>query len=152
MMAVEPSGRESVRGVIASRSHTTAAAALVLASAVGWLYAGIIPPMVRQWATDADYSHGFFVVPLALYFAWEKRAALRSAPARPSLAGLAVLAASLVCFVAGQFGAELFLSRVSLIGVIAGLVLFKPHRLSAADARIAGRGGNHRRHRDSGVP
>jgi exosortase len=124
MIAVEPSGRESIRRAIALRSRTTAAAALVLASAVGWLYSDVVPPMVRQWATDEDYSHGFFVVPLALFFAWERRNALRMAERRPSLAGLAVLAASLVCFVAGRFGAELFLTRISLIGVIAGLVLF----------------------------
>ena len=124
MMAVEPSGRQSVRRAIAWQSRTTAAAALVLASAVGWLYSGVIPPMVRQWGADDDYSHGFFVVPLALFFAWERRDALRTAERRPTIAGLAVLAASLVCFVAGQFGAELFLTRISLIGVLTGLVLF----------------------------
>ncbi len=35
-----------------------------------------------------------------------------------------MLAGSLLCFVAGQLGSELFLSRVSIIGVLAGLVLF----------------------------
>ena len=43
---------------------------------------------------------------------------------RPILVGLMVLAGSLLSFVAGQFGSELFLTRVSLIGVLAGLVLF----------------------------
>jgi exosortase len=43
---------------------------------------------------------------------------------KPSLAGLALIAASLVVFVAGRFGAELFLTRVSLLGVLAGVVLF----------------------------
>lgn len=100
------------------------AAALALAGAVAWLYAGVVPRLVRQWATDDDYSHGFFVVPLALYFAWERRDALRRAVPQPSVAGLLLLGASLLCFVAGQFGSELFLTRVSLIGVLAGLVLF----------------------------
>jgi Transmembrane exosortase (Exosortase_EpsH) len=36
----------------------------------------------------------------------------------------ALLAASLLCFIAGQVGSELFLTRVSLIGVLGGLVLF----------------------------
>ena len=97
---------------------------VALAAAVVWLYAGVVPGLVRQWANDEDYSHGFFVVPLAAYFLWERRQQLRDADPHPSAFGLLVLAGSLVCFIAGQFGSELFLSRVSLIGVVAGLVLF----------------------------
>jgi len=107
-----------------SPSRLAAAGALILAGAVGWLYSGVVPGLVRQWANDDDYSHGFFVVPLALFFAWERREALKNAPWQPSAVGLAVLAASLLCYVAGQFGSELFLTRVSFIGVLAGLVLF----------------------------
>jgi exosortase len=98
-------------------------AAFVL-GAGAWLYAGILPALVRQWAHDDDYSHGFFVIPLAAYFVWERRAALRRAPRRPSFVGLPVLLAGLLCLVAGQFGSELFLSRASMVGVVTGLVLF----------------------------
>ena len=102
----------------------TPLAVVALVCTVLWLYAGVIPGLVRQWGNDADYSHGFFVVPLAAYFAWERRQRLQQAQLRPSNAGLLVLAGALLLFIAGQFGAELFLSRVSLIGVLAGLVLF----------------------------
>jgi len=105
-------------------SPRTAIAAVLLVGAVGWLYAGVLPALVRQWANDDDYSHGFFVVPLALFFAWERRAALLSASRRPSHSGLLLLAGSLLCFIAGQFGSELFLTRISMIGVLAGMVLF----------------------------
>jgi exosortase len=40
------------------------------------------------------------------------------------VAGLLLLACSLACFAAGQLGSELFLTRVSLVGVVAALVLF----------------------------
>ena len=105
-------------------SPRTAIATVLLVGAVGWLYAGVLPALVRQWANDDDYSHGFFVVPLALFFAWERRAALLSASRRPSHSGLLLLAGSLLCFIAGQFGSELFLTRISMIGVLAGMVLF----------------------------
>ena len=115
----------STRLVSASRPAVAAAAAAgIMAAAYGWLYSGVVPPLVRQWSTDPDYSHGFFVAPLAAFFAWERRAALAAAPRRPSVAGALLIAASLLAFVAGQFGAELFLSRVSMIGVVAGAVLF----------------------------
>lgn len=96
----------------------------VLAGAVVWMYGGIVSSLVKQWASDDNYSHGFFVVPLALYFAWERRAALKAAPAAPSVAGLIVLLASLGVLLAGVLGAELFLTRVSLVGVLAGIVLY----------------------------
>src|SRR5688572_2929812 len=93
-------------------------ATLVLLSvALCWLYAGVLPGLVRQWASDEDYSHGFFVVPLAGYFLWERRHKLRDAAPNPSAFGLLVLGGSLLCFIAGQLGSELFLSRVSLIEI-----------------------------------
>jgi len=100
------------------------AAALLLCAGVVWLYGDTLSSLVRQWASDDDYSHGFFVVPLALFFAWERRRALLSAPSRPSAWGLLLLGASLGVFLAGILGAELFLTRVSLIGVIGGAILF----------------------------
>ncbi len=98
--------------------------ALVLAAAVGWLYRGTLSSLVHQWGSDDNYSHGFFVAPLALYFAWERRDALARAAVRPGPGGAALLVLSLVVWMAGLLGAELFLTRVSLIGVIAGLVWF----------------------------
>jgi exosortase len=64
------------------------------------------------------------VVPLALWFAWQRRGLLERAPHRPSFAGLVVMTAGLGLLMVGVLGAELFLSRVSLLFVLAGLVLF----------------------------
>jgi exosortase len=102
----------------------TAIVIAVLAVATGWLYAPIMSSLVRQWASDDNYSHGFFVLPLALYFDWERRVALGEAALRPGLFGAVVIAGSLVLLLAGLLGAELFLTRVSLVGVLAGIVLF----------------------------
>jgi exosortase len=99
-------------------------AATFIVAALGWLYADVVPGLVRQWAADADYSHGFFVAPLAAFFVWERRARLAGLPTRPHLAGVALLALSLCVYIAGRYGSELFLTRVSMIGVVAGLVLF----------------------------
>ena len=97
---------------------------LIVAAAILATYASVLVGLVKQWDNDPNYSHGFFVVPLALYFAWERRVALASAVVRPLWGGLVVIAASLLVYLAGVMGAELFLTRVSLIGLIAGSVLF----------------------------
>ena len=89
-----------------------------------WVYGGIMVSLGRQWGSDDNYSHGFFVIPLAAFFAWERRDALRRAERRPSAVGLFVIAGSLLLLVAGRLGAELFLTRVSLVGVLAGITLY----------------------------
>jgi exosortase len=96
---------------------------LVLAAFV-IVYWAVLVGLVDAWSHDDNYSHGFFIVPLALYFAWERRGAIKSAPVRPSMVGAVIVAGSLFLLVAGMLGAELFLSRVSIIGTIAGTILF----------------------------
>lgn len=99
------------------------AVALVLA-AMTLVYWPVLTNLVGAWYTDDNYSHGFFIVPLAIYFAWERRKALAAAPVQPSWFGAVIVAVSLLLLVGGQLGAELFLSRISIIGTLAGATLF----------------------------
>ena len=88
------------------------------------VYWQVIVGLIDAWSNDDNYSHGFFIVPLAVYFAWERRRAIQAAPIQPSALGAVVVGFSLFLLVAGMLGAELFLSRVSIIGTLAGTVLF----------------------------
>lgn len=99
-------------------------ASALVCTAILLVYFPVLSSLVRQWSSDENYSHGFIIIPFSLYFAWEQRRALESAPHRPHVAGLVLVAASLLVLLAGLLGAELFLTRVSLIGIIAGSVLF----------------------------
>jgi exosortase A len=93
-----------------------------LAAALVALYWRAMPLLVRQWASDDDYTHGFLIVPLSLYFVWERREALRRTAVRPAWAGAGLLALGLLLLLVGSVGAELFLQRFSSIVVVAGLV------------------------------
>jgi exosortase len=95
-----------------------------LGLALLWVYGGIVAGLVAQWRHDENYSHGFLVVPFAAFVAWTRREALRRAPSNPSWGGLALLAISLLILIAGKLGAELFLTRLSLVGVLAGSIAF----------------------------
>jgi len=97
------------------------------------LYFDVIAGLVKAWATNPDYSHGFLIAPLCGYFVWQRRRRLAALDVRPASAGLVIVAASLLVYVAGQLGAEQFLARVSLIGVLAGSVTFV---LGWAHARV----------------
>jgi exosortase len=104
-------------------SRRSAIAVVILSAATLAVYAPVLASLVRQWTSDENYSHGLLVVPFALLFAWRSRRDL-AGDARPHALGLVVVAASLAVFLAGQFAIELFLMRVSLLGVIAGSILF----------------------------
>jgi exosortase len=95
---------------------------VVLSFAV--LYRDVLVKLVRDWANDDNYSHGFLIIPIALYFAWERRQRLQAAVMKPSVLGLLIIVGSVAILLAGQLGAELFLTRVSLIGVTAGTIVF----------------------------
>jgi exosortase len=101
-------------------------AIVIVALALGllWVYGPVAAGLVAQWRHDENYSHGFLVVPFAAFVAWTRRDALRRAPLCPTPAGLALLAISLLIFTAGKLGAELFLTRLSLIGALAGSIAF----------------------------
>lgn len=106
----------------APRQLYLALAALLVS--FGFLYRDILAGLARDWSTDDNFSHGFIVAPLALYFVWDRRARLAAIPLKPSWIGLAVAAVSVAGLIAGILGAEYFVSRVSLIGVIVGAVIY----------------------------
>jgi exosortase len=101
-----------------------ALAATAAAAAFVALFLDVGRSLVSDWSTDDNYSHGFLVVPVALYLAWERRDELIATPGRPSALGLLVMVASLVVLGAGTLGAELFLTRVAIVGALAGIVLY----------------------------
>jgi len=96
----------------------------VSVAAFAFLYRGVIAKLVYDWTYDGNFSHGFLIVPIAAYLVWERRRKLAATPIEPTVVGLVLLVGSIATLAAGILGAELFLSRVSMIGVIGGAVLF----------------------------
>jgi exosortase len=84
----------------------------------------VMTTLVQDWVADDNYSHGFLIVPIAAYLVWERREKLSLLPVRPWSPGLVVVAGSLVVLLVGVLGAEEFLSRIAMLGTIAGGVLF----------------------------
>jgi exosortase len=104
-------------------AHRAAWSAVAIAAGFGWLYWPVLVKLARDWSADPNYSHGVLVAPLAAYFAWDRRDALRRLPLAPSWLGAASLAFGVLMLVAGVRGAELFLQRASMIPVLAGVIL-----------------------------
>ena len=93
----------------------------LLGSLVLLLYADAIPAMVADWWTDPGYSHGFLVLPLAAYVLWTQRDSILAARTAPDNRGLVLTALSCFFYLAGSLGAEFFVTRVSLLLLVAGI-------------------------------
>jgi exosortase len=97
---------------------------MALLPLIAWLYSGVIPHLVRDWWNDPNFSHGFLVPVFAIFLVWQDRKRLGELPVRPTWLGLVVMAGAMMQLTVGIMGAELFLSRSSLIALLAGMVLF----------------------------
>jgi len=98
--------------------------AVLLLGILGGLYWNILQNLVWQWWNDANYSHGFLVPLFSGYLIWRQRDTLRALPPSGSWLGLPVLLAGIGALALGDIGAEYFLTRSSLILVVAGLIIF----------------------------
>ncbi len=120
VVAAPPPPARSARASLLAHSLPWAPAAVLL----GFLYYPIVKALVSDWWTDPNFSHGFFVPLFAGYVLWMRREELRRVAIRPANSGLVILLIGLATLVVGTLGSELFLSRSSLVIVIAGVVIY----------------------------
>ncbi|HUY91123.1 MAG TPA: exosortase/archaeosortase family protein [Pirellulales bacterium] len=66
----------------------------IVAATFGWSYWPIACELVRIWNHEPDYSHGYFVVPAALYFLWFRRGSLPAPSDRLQWGGMVLLVLS----------------------------------------------------------
>ena len=97
---------------------------VVMFALVCLLYHGIAKSLVRDWWNDPNFSHGFFVPIFSGFLVWQDRRRLAAIPVNPSWWGIGIMGAALAAMVVGVFGSELFLSRTSLILLLAGMAVY----------------------------
>ena len=89
-----------------------------------WSYWPTLGEMAHAWSHNPHYSHGFLVPLLSAYLIWQRRDKLAEVVRKPSNWGLLVVLGSLGLLFLGSLGAELFLTRISIIGTICGLIAY----------------------------
>ena len=78
--------------------------------------------LITDWYQIPDYSHGFLVPFFAGFLLWDKRSKLRSMAIAPSWSGLWLIVLGVATLFFGVYGAELFLSRISFLFLVSGLI------------------------------
>jgi exosortase len=96
----------------------------ILLGLVVLLYASVLRLLVIQWWTDPNYGHGFFVPLFSAFILWHQRERWMNSEIKPSNFGFLVMLGAVGLLFIGSLGAELFTSRVSLLVLIAGIILF----------------------------
>jgi exosortase len=99
-------------------------AGLLLAGMVVALYEPVLKLLVLDWLHDPNYGHGFFVPLFAGYILWQERSHWLAVKRQPSNWGLLVMLGAIGLLLVGSLGAELFTSRLSLLVLVGGMVLF----------------------------
>jgi len=98
---------------------------LAVVSALLFVYAYVLAKLSRDWWTDENYSHGLLIPFVIGYILWAERDKLRQGPFKPSVVwgGVAILLA-LFALWTGVAGAEVFIQRISLVLMLAGVVVY----------------------------
>jgi exosortase len=97
---------------------------LLLGAVLAILYGPVLKALVSNWLEDPDYSHGFAVPVFAGFVLWRSRRYWTSLASKPSTLGLPLMLFGVALLIVGSLGAELFLSRVSLLVILTGIVLY----------------------------
>ncbi|MAT72670.1 MAG: exosortase [Planctomycetaceae bacterium] len=89
----------------AARSQTGllwSAASALLAAVIAWAYWPTFAALVDLWLRQPDYSHGFLVAPISVFFLWSRRDQRPALAPRPSAWGGVVLLAAGIARVAAS--------------------------------------------------
>jgi exosortase len=97
---------------------------LFVGLAVALLYASVLIRLASQLYQNPNYSHGLAIPFFCAYLIWLKRDRLARVEKKPSLLGLVVVLGAIGLLYLGNIGAELFLTRISFVLVIVGLVFY----------------------------
>jgi len=98
---------------------------IAIALALAFVYFGVFAKLGYDWWTDENYSHGLLIPPVIGYILWSERKRLAQARLRPSLLwGASLVILALLSLWVGVAGAELYVQRISLMLMLAGIVIY----------------------------
>ena len=103
------------------KGSMVAAVMVIGALVVG--YEANVRALIEQWSRDPNYSHGFFVAPIALAIAWSRRGAVQPSLCRASAWGMLLLVVLLALRVPLFERNEQYLESATIPLAVAAVVL-----------------------------
>ena len=91
---------------------------------LGILYFPVFASMVNDWINLPDFSHGFFIPFISLYFVWERADKLSDEAVSPNNSSFFIILLGLMLLFVGNIACESFTMRFSFLIMLSGIVLF----------------------------
>lgn len=87
------------------------------------LYWDVLVDLVEIWGSKEEYSHGYIIPFVALFFLWQKKEVILASDFSPSWIGVIVCLLAISIYFVGIIGDGYFLLRISLILFLIGIAL-----------------------------
>lgn len=113
--AIAPAASRPARTAIKIQIALVAAVAVIM-------YWRVVPDMVLDWWREEGYSYGFLIPPLVAYVVWHRRYRIAAQSVQTDSRGLLLTGFACLVYLIGQLAVESFLTRTSLVVLVAGLV------------------------------
>lgn len=88
------------------------------------IYFPVWKNLISNWSASEEYSHGFLIVPLALYITWLKKDVLIKLPASPSIWGFFITSFSLILYILSSYAEISTLKSCSMVLLLGGSIVY----------------------------
>lgn len=79
--------------------------------------------LIQVWLNSRTYGHGFLIIPVAIWLAWQNRDILVKQHVRPSPFGVVWIFAACIVWLLGEVAQANVLQHLAIVGTIQGLVI-----------------------------
>lgn len=87
------------------------------------VYSPMLIELIQTWDNKPQSSHGFFVIPISLWFCWQRKELAKKAMNGGSSTGTILLFIGLMIYVAGFLGRIATIANLSFMVSLAGIVI-----------------------------
>lgn len=96
----------------------------IITACLALLYAPVVKGLIIDWINLPDFSHGFLIPIISIFFIYEKRNQLLTLNPSGQWIGLGLTIFGIMLLFLGNLAAEYFTERFSLIVVMGGIIFF----------------------------
>lgn len=86
-------------------------------------FAGGLQELVVRWDKQEEYSHGYILPFITLYFIWQRKNLIQRSGFSPSWMGFGIVFLALIVFLVGEISALYILIHYAFIAVLMGIAL-----------------------------
>ena len=96
---------------------------VVIAGAMAFAFYDALAFMVRQWTELEEYSHGFLIPVVSLFFIWQKKERLQEVGVKTAWSGLIIVALALALLMVGELSTLYVIVQYAFILLLVGLII-----------------------------